>query len=59
VGLVFAVIHPQGIALVPPLMTLGAVFAMIREWRGSLIGPVAAHAIHNGFLMTMLAVLLS
>lgn len=57
VGFVFAVIHPQGIGLVPPLMTLGAVFALIREWRGSLIGSMTAHALHNGFLITMMAVL--
>lgn len=59
VGFVFAIIHPQGITLVPPLMTLGAVFALIREWRGSLIGSMTAHAIHNGFLVTMMAVLFS
>lgn len=59
VGFVFAVIHPQGIGLVPPLMTLGAVFALIREWRGSLIGSMTAHAMHNGFLVTMMAVLFS
>jgi membrane protease YdiL (CAAX protease family) len=59
VGFVFAIIHPQGIGLVPPLMTLGAVFALIREWRGSLIGSMTAHALHNGFLVTMMAVLFS
>ncbi len=59
VGFVFAIIHPQGIGLVPPLMTLGAVFALIREWRGSLIGSMTAHALHNGFLVTLMAVLFS
>jgi len=58
-GLVFAIIHPQGITLVPPLMMLGVVFALIREWRGSLIGPMVAHAMHNGFLVTMMVLVFS
>ncbi len=56
VGFVFAIIHPQGVLLVPPLMALGIVFSMIREWRGSLIGPMAAHAVHNAVLVTVLLV---
>lgn len=56
VGLIFAIIHPQGVLLVPPLMALGFVFSMIREWRGSLIGPMAAHAVHNAVLVTVLLV---
>ncbi len=56
VGFVFAIIHPQGVLLVPPLMALGFVFSMIREWRGSLIGPMAAHAVHNAVLVTVLLV---
>lgn len=58
-GFVFAIIHPQGFAAVPALMSLGFSFALLREWRGSLIAPVAAHAIHNGFLVTMLWLALS
>jgi len=59
VGFVFAIIHPQGILLVPPLMALGFVFSMIREWRGSIIGPMAAHAVHNAILVTVLLTALS
>jgi len=55
-GLIFAVIHPQGFAAFPALASLGAVFALIREWRGSLIGSVVAHALNN-FAVTMLLVL--
>ncbi len=51
---VFAVIHPQGWALVPALMSLAIVFGLIREFRGSLIGAVVAHAVHNAFLVTLL-----
>lgn len=57
-GFLFAVIHPQGIIGVPVLTAMGFVFAMIREWRGSLIAPIVAHAINNGFVFTMLLVAL-
>lgn len=45
---IFAVIHPQGWAGVPPIMTLAATFSVLRLWRQSLIAPVTAHAINNG-----------
>ena len=54
VGFLFAAIHPQGWAAIPALMSLGVIFALIREWRGSLIGSMTVHALHNGFLITML-----
>ena len=54
VALIFASIHPQGIGLIPALMGLAVVFALIREWRGSIIGPVAAHSLHNATLVTIL-----
>ena len=50
-GFIFAVIHPQGIFAVPPLMAVGFGLAMIREWRGSLIAPMVAHAINNSVLL--------
>ena len=57
-GFVFAAIHPQWIWFVPGLASIGLVFAMIREWRGSLIGPIAAHALHNGTIACILVILL-
>lgn len=54
-GLIFAVIHPQGFAAVPVLCAIGVVFAILREWRGSLIAPMVAHAFNN-FLITMMLV---
>jgi len=53
-GFVFAVIHPQGVLAIPALMSLGVAFAFIREWRGSAIPCMVAHALHNGALMTIL-----
>ncbi len=57
-GLVFAAIHPQGWAALPVLTTIGIVFAGIREWRGSLIAPMAAHALNNTLVMVLSLLLL-
>lgn len=59
VAFLFAVIHPQGYLAVPALMGLAVVLAGIREWRGSIIGSVTVHAIHNGIIMTLLFLALS
>ncbi|MHC4975511.1 MAG: lysostaphin resistance A-like protein [Planctomycetota bacterium] len=58
-GLIFAAIHPQGWIAIPSLMSLGVVFALLREWRGSIIAPAVAHAINNGFVFTLLIFALS
>jgi len=52
-GLCFAALHPQGVWLIPTLAALGCVFALMREWRDSLIAPVSAHAFHNGMVTWM------
>jgi membrane protease YdiL (CAAX protease family) len=57
-GLVFAAIHPQGFAGVPVLAALGLNFCLIREWRGSIIAPMTAHAVHNGLITAVLVVLM-
>lgn len=56
-GLIFAVVHPQGWLAVPPLMLLGFGFGLLREWRGSLIAPITAHAMHNGALVLVMSAL--
>lgn len=56
-AVIFAAIHPQGLAGIPALMAIAAVFAGIRAWRGSLIAPMVAHALHNGVLVVMLLLL--
>ncbi len=55
----FAIIHPQGYAGVPVLMALAINFALMREWRGSLIASITAHALHNGAIVTMLILVLA
>lgn len=56
-ALVFAAIHPQGLVAVPVLGSLAFGFAVTREWRGSLLAPIVAHAINNGVVMTMVLLL--
>jgi membrane protease YdiL (CAAX protease family) len=59
VGLLFAFMHPYGPAFTPPLIMLGTVFALLREWRGSLIAPMIAHALHNGSIMALMILVTS
>jgi membrane protease YdiL (CAAX protease family) len=37
--------------MIPALSGLAFGFALIREWRGSLIASMTAHAVHNGILV--------
>jgi len=39
------------------LMLLGFGFGLLREWRGSLIAPITAHAMHNGALVLVMSAL--
>ena len=59
VGLLFALVHPQGWPLVPVLGTIGLVFALIREWRGSIIACITAHALHNTLTIALALMLMS
>jgi membrane protease YdiL (CAAX protease family) len=54
VGFVFAAVHPQGPTLIPALGGIGVAFCGLREWRGSLIASMTAHALNNGTVMTIL-----
>jgi len=56
---IFAAIHPQGWIAVPALMSLAIGFALVREWRGSVIAPVVMHAINNGIVLTGLTLMLA
>jgi membrane protease YdiL (CAAX protease family) len=56
-SLVFAILHPQGLLGAPMLFALGAGFALIREWRGSLAPCVVAHALVNGITSVIILTL--
>ncbi len=55
-ALIFAFMHSYGPLMVSPIIALGFIFAMIREWRGSLIGPITAHFLHNSTIMVLMIV---
>lgn len=46
-GLIFALIHPQGIIGIPLLTTLAVGMSLAREWRSSLVASMTMHAINN------------
>jgi membrane protease YdiL (CAAX protease family) len=58
VSLLFAAIHPQGWTTIPVLGSIAAELAVLREWRGSLIAPMTAHALNNGVLVLVVALAL-
>jgi uncharacterized protein len=47
----FGVMHGYPVLLLVPVMSLGVGFACMREWRGSLIASMTAHALHNGAML--------
>ncbi|MBX2850225.1 MAG: CPBP family intramembrane metalloprotease [Phycisphaeraceae bacterium] len=55
---IFAAIHPQGVVGIPLLMSIAFVLAGLRQWRGSLAAPIAAHALHNGTMLTIIITML-
>jgi len=56
---VFGVMHGYPLLMLGPVISLGLGFAILREWRGSLIAPIVAHALHNGTVMAFLITLVS
>jgi len=46
-GLIFAAIHPQGLAGIPVLAAIAICMSLAREWRSSLVASMTMHAIHN------------
>jgi membrane protease YdiL (CAAX protease family) len=54
-ALLFAVAHRQGLASWPVLFGSGLAFALVRDWRGSLIAPMAMHVAHNGIVLLALS----
>lgn len=50
----FALMHGYALVMMGPVLMLGVGFALLREWRGSLIAPVIAHALHNATLVALM-----
>ncbi|MFT3785130.1 MAG: type II CAAX endopeptidase family protein [Tepidisphaeraceae bacterium] len=53
-SLIFAAIHPQGWTAIPVLGAIGLVLSGIREWRGTIVASMTAHALSNAFVTTLL-----
>ncbi|MDI1288499.1 MAG: CPBP family intramembrane metalloprotease, partial [bacterium] len=49
----FGLMHSYELPLLLPVMTLGFVFALMREWRGSLIPSIVAHGLHNATVLSL------
>jgi membrane protease YdiL (CAAX protease family) len=58
-AVIFAAIHPQGWVAIPALASIGLVLSLLREWRGTLLAPMAAHAVNNGVIVGVLLFALS
>lgn len=56
-ALFFGILHSYEILLLAPVISLGFVFALMREWRGSVIPSAVAHAFHNGTIMIFVLLL--
>lgn len=46
----FAIMHGYPFYMLTPVFTLGFAFALMRQWRGSLIAPIAAHCLNNALV---------
>lgn len=44
----FGLVHPYSTQGLVQVGTAGIVLGLLRQWRGSLIAPMTAHALHNG-----------
>ena len=56
-AVVFGLLHSYEVFALLPVVTIGFAFALIREWRGSIVGTVTAHAFHNGTVLTLVITL--
>jgi membrane protease YdiL (CAAX protease family) len=59
VSFIFAAVHPQGLAVIPPLMFMAFGFSLAREWRESLLPSMFAHGMSNGAVLTVATFALS
>lgn len=52
-SLLFAAVHPQGIAFIPVLASLAVGFCIARELCGSVVPAIIAHGINNGVVVLL------
>jgi membrane protease YdiL (CAAX protease family) len=56
-ALVFSFMHGYPLIMMGPLVSLATGFALLRWWRGSIIAPIVAHALHNAVVTGLLLML--
>ena len=54
----FSIMHGYAVIQLVLVGVLGLMFAIIREWRGSIIGAAAVHCVHNTVVFTFAVLLL-
>ena len=59
VAFAFGTAHGYEWMMLGPVIALGFNFSLMREWRGSLIGPIAAHCLHNATVLLLVISLFS
>ncbi len=55
-SLIFAILHPQGWVAIPAIGVIGFNLSTIREWRGSAIASMTAHALNNASAIMILII---
>lgn len=58
-ALVFGFMHGYPVQLLGPVIAIGFVFALIREWRGSIVGPMVAHFLNNATILAIVFLILT
>ncbi|MBL8875979.1 MAG: CPBP family intramembrane metalloprotease [Phycisphaerae bacterium] len=58
-ALIFGFMHGYPVQLLGPVIAIGFVFALIREWRGSIIGPIVAHFLNNATILAIVFLILN
>ena len=53
-AVVFGMMHGYSFIQLIPVTVLGFNFALLRAWRGSLIGPIVAHALNNAVVLSLM-----
>lgn len=53
----FGVMHGYPFLLLGPVTAIGVVFALTREWRGSIVGPIFAHFLNNATILTLVFII--
>ena len=58
-ALAFGVAHGYEWLMLGPVIAIGFNFSLMREWRGSLVGPITAHCLHNATILLLVIGLFS